>query len=184
MLSHHAKVCYFSRVTQISVCSDVRLMLNFVWGHLNWIMQSALLKNAGEAALLSVSTRLSAVILAHFSFDQMNLNTLCGKRLSLLLAAQQAAKVHLSNRAGSFLPECFPGRSGQRADTRHQASRRLCACVSYSVSGFVCLLSLCTYAFAHPCFWAHRGANEGEARFLTIWHEARRKGLKSLHAAE
>ena len=100
--------------------------------------------------------------------EQLSLQTLRVKCVSLLCSAQQAAKVHPSKRSWLFLPECFPGRSGQRADTRQQASRQPDVCVFVTAS-----LALCVFAsvlhLAYRCLRMQRSQRRRKGKFVKLF---------------
>lgn len=81
-------------------------------------------------------------------FKQTRLHMLCVKSVSALCTAQQAAKVHPSNRAGFPYPSVSQGVQDKELTLGSRppgSSVCVCMCVYYSVSGLCVSFFVCVY---------------------------------------
>lgn len=103
---------------------------------------------------------------------------LCVKCISVILTAQQAAKVHPSNKADFSYPSVSLGVQGKELmlSSCPPGSSVCVYVICYSVSCFVCLfVHLPVPVDVRAC----RGERVEEDTFLCFWRGAKKNGFKS-----
>lgn len=170
MLCQSSPTERISKKCSFALCySDARVRLNFSWACLIWSTQSALLKERGETSSLCIfvvsflKPSSSCCITSTHVFiisEQTRSHMLWVKCVSVLLTAQQAAKVHPSNRAGFSYSSVSLGIQDKELTLGSKPPGccvRACLCVCVFARGCVCVtLSLTLYLCVSVCICLSR----------------------------